>query len=624
MLTSIATVSVSGTLDEKLSAIAEAGFGGVEIFESDLLGFDGTAGDVGRLIHDLGLVCTCYQPFRDFEGLPDALRSRALDRAEAKFDVMEALGANLMLVCSSVHGEASGDRSRIVEDFRLLGERAARRGLRIGYEALAWGRHVHDHRQAWDIVRQVDHPAVGLILDSFHSLARKIPVSSLAEIAAEKIFLLQIADAPEMPMDYLYWSRHFRCFPAQGDFPVADYVAAAAKTGYAGPLSLEIFNDRFREWSARRVANDGWRSLKLLQDQAGLTAPLPPRIRIQGIDFVEFAVDAAQSPQLESMFRKLGFVHAGMHRTKDVSLWHQGAISFVINRDSAGWAKAHWQTHGASICAIALRVDNAEDALARAAALNFETFRQRVAAGELEIPWIRGVGGALTYFTESDSGGRHWTHDFNPAASDPEVLQPRADAAPLGLRQIDHLSQTMRVEEFLSWQLYYLALFELHKGPPVELSDTRGLVHSQAFESPGGEFRVTLNGTHANQTLAARFIEGEMGAGVQHIALQCADILSAARQAAANELPVLPVPPNYYADLRARFGLEAEEIANLQSADLFYDRDAAGDYHQFYSRAFERRFFFEIVERRGYTGYGSNNAGIRLAAQARYKYSRVD
>jgi 4-hydroxyphenylpyruvate dioxygenase len=295
MLTSIATVSISGTLDQKLAAIAEAGFAGVEIFENDLLGFDGTALEVGQMIRDHGLVCTCYQPFRDFEGLPTALRDRALERAEAKFDVMEALGANLLLVCSSVHGEALGDTSRIVDDFRLLGERAVRRGFRVGYEALAWGRHVNDHRQAWDIVRQVDHPSIGLVLDSFHSLSRRIPIGSIASIAPEKIFLMQIADAPDMPMDYLYWSRHFRCFPSQGDLPVAEFVAAAANTGYAGPLSLEIFNDRFREWSARRVANDGWRSLQLLQDQARIAAPLPPRVQIQGIDFIEFAVDGQEA-----------------------------------------------------------------------------------------------------------------------------------------------------------------------------------------------------------------------------------------------------------------------------------------------------------------------------------------
>jgi 4-hydroxyphenylpyruvate dioxygenase len=156
------------------------------------------------------------------------------------------LGAPLLLVCSSVHPEALGEPERAVDDFQLLAERAAGRGLRIGYEALAWGRFVNDHRQAWDIVRRVDHPAMGLILDSFHSLARKIPVASLADIAPEKIFLMQVADAPEMLVDYLYWSRHFRCFPSQGDLSVAEYVKAAVRQGYDGPLSLEIFNDRSR------------------------------------------------------------------------------------------------------------------------------------------------------------------------------------------------------------------------------------------------------------------------------------------------------------------------------------------------------------------------------------------
>ena len=338
MIPSIATVSISGTLDRKLTAIAEAGFSGVEIFESDLLGFDGTAREVGRMIRDLGLVCTCYQPFRDFEGLPPALRARAFERAEAKFDVMEAIGANLLLVCSSVHREALGDSGRIVDDFRLLGERAAPRGLRVGYEALAWGRHINDHRQAWDIVRRVDHPAIGLILDSFHSLSRKIPVASIADIAPEKIFLMQIADAPEMTMDYLFWSRHFRCFPSQGDLPVTDYVAAAAKAGYSGPLSLEIFNDRFREWSASQIAADGFRSLASVAGPGANLRPLPPRVPVGGVDFIEFAARAEEAPALTTLLSGMGFALVGEHRSKDVSLWRNGGVNIVINRDPVGWA----------------------------------------------------------------------------------------------------------------------------------------------------------------------------------------------------------------------------------------------------------------------------------------------
>jgi 4-hydroxyphenylpyruvate dioxygenase len=619
MMNSIATVSLSGTLDRKLAAIAEAGYDGVEIFENDLLGFDGTAKDVGRMIRDLGLVCTCYQPFRDYEGLPPELRSRALDRAEAKFDVMDALGATLILVCSSVHREASGDTARIVDDFRLLGERAARRSFRVGYEALAWGKHVFDHRQAWEIVRQVDHSAIGLILDSFHSLARKIPIASIADISPDKIFLMQIADAPEMPVDYLYWSRHFRCFPSQGDFPVAEYVTAAGHRGYAGPLSLEIFNDRFREWSASQIAVDGFRSLLMLKDEAKISAALPPRATILGVDFVEFAVHVDEAAALATMLTGLGFAHVGEHRSKDVSLWRQGDVHLVINRDATGWANAHWQVHGASVCALALRVASAKAALARAAALNVETFEQRVAEGELAIPWIRGVGGALTYFTEPETDNRHWTHDFLQVES-----SIGKTSTSLGLTKFDHLSQAMRVEEFLSWQLHYTSLFDVVKAPPIEISDTLGLVQSQAIESADHNFRVTLNGSSANQTLAARFVQGIMGAGVQHIALQTNDIFAAARQAAANGLPILPVPPNYYDDLKARFGLPYQLLLQLREANILYDRDGTAEYFQFYSRAFEKRFFFEIVERRGYLGYGAANSAVRLAAQARYKPTRLD
>ncbi|HKJ61026.1 MAG TPA: sugar phosphate isomerase/epimerase, partial [Hyphomicrobiales bacterium] len=196
MKTSIATVSISGDLKEKLTAIAAAGFDGVEIFENDFLAFDGTPAEVGRMIRDHRLEITLFQPFRDFEGMPEPQRSRAFDRAERKFDLMQELGTDLMLVCSNVSTNSLGGIDRAAADFRELGERAARRGLRVGYEALAWGRHINDHRDAWEIVRRADHPNIGLILDSFHTLARKIDVTSIRAVPGEKIFIVQLADAP--------------------------------------------------------------------------------------------------------------------------------------------------------------------------------------------------------------------------------------------------------------------------------------------------------------------------------------------------------------------------------------------------------------------------------------------
>ena len=129
MQTAIATVSLSGTLNEKLEAIANAQFRGVEMFENDLLTFNGTPAEVRRMIGDLGLRTITFQPFRDFEGLPEPQRTKVFARAERKFDVMQELGCDLLLVCSNVSPDAVGGIDRTAADFRELGDRAAKRGL---------------------------------------------------------------------------------------------------------------------------------------------------------------------------------------------------------------------------------------------------------------------------------------------------------------------------------------------------------------------------------------------------------------------------------------------------------------------------------------------------------------
>src|SRR5215831_13926844 len=188
MLRSIATVSLGGTLMEKLNAIAAAGFDGIEIFENDLLYFDGSPADVRRIVADLGLRVLLFQPFRDFEAAPRARMPKNFDRAEAKFDVMEQLGADLMLVCSNTAPDAIDDDAVAAEDLRALGERAARRGFRVGYEALAWGRRVNRFGHAWKIVQAADHAAVGLVVDTFHTFALEDDDAPIAQIPGDRIF----------------------------------------------------------------------------------------------------------------------------------------------------------------------------------------------------------------------------------------------------------------------------------------------------------------------------------------------------------------------------------------------------------------------------------------------------
>lgn len=262
MQRSIATVSLSGTLPEKLEAIAAAGFDGVEIFENDLLYYAGSPREIRQRCADLGLAITLFQPFRDFEGCRRDRLARNLDRAERKFDLMQELGTDLVLVCSNVASDSLGERQILVDDLRLLAERAGARGLRIGYEALAWGRHVNTWEQVWDIVREADHASLGMILDSFHTLSLKGDPRGIAQVPGEKIFFVQMADAPILAMDVLEWSRHFRCFPGQGEFDLPGFLAPILSTGYRGPLSLEIFNDGFRAAPPRANAADGLRDRK--------------------------------------------------------------------------------------------------------------------------------------------------------------------------------------------------------------------------------------------------------------------------------------------------------------------------------------------------------------------------
>ncbi len=617
MKLSIATVSLSGDLAEKLAAVAAAGFEGVEIFESDLLSFNGTPAEVRRMVADLGLDIIAFQPFRDFECMPPASRERIFSRAERKFDLMAELGTDLLLVCSNVSPQSLGGIHRAAEDFHALGERAAGHGMRVGFEALAWGRHISDYRDAWEVVRRADHPAIGLVLDTFHIFARKTDLTPIGAIPQDRVFLVQLADAPMLEMNALSWSRHFRNFPGQGELPLLDFMAVLQATTYDGPLSLEIFNDQFRAGSARGVAVDGQRSLLFLLDElrirngtgSSLRAALPPRPAVTGTAFIEFAIAESDAPSFEALLRGLGFARAGVHKSKAVTRWSQGAINFVVNTEKDGFAHAFNITHGTSVCAIGLAVEDAAATLRRAQSLRDKPFHQAVGPGELDIPAVRGLGGSLIYFIDHKSElGRVWDIDFEPTG------EPGTGA---GLVVIDHISQSMHYEEMLSWVLFYTSLLALQKTPEQDVLDPGGLVKSQVVQSSNGALRIVLNASQSERTQSSRFLAEAFGSGVQHIALATADLLSTVARLSENGIELLPIPDNYYEDLESKTDLAPERIHQLRTHNILYDSDGAGEYLQAYTRSFDGGFFFEIVERRGYVGFGAANATIRLAAQTR-------
>jgi len=613
MLRSIATVSLGGTLMEKLNAIAAAGFDGVEIFENDLLYFDGSPRDVKQIAADLGLSILLFQPFRDFEAAPRARMAKNFDRAELKFDVMEQLGADLMLVCSNTAPDAIDDDAMAAEDLRALGERAARRGLRIGYEALAWGRNVGTFARAWKLVQAADHPALGLVVDSFHTFAIEDDDAPIAGIPGDRIFFAQLADAPLMRLDPLSWSRHFRCFPGQGAFPVTRFTKHLLASGYRGPISLEIFNDEFRSAPPRPTAIDAMRSLLLMEEELAASEPTsrlraaPAAPVCHGVEFIEFAVDAATRPRLTEMFGAMGFAHVATHRSKDVTLHRQGDVNLVLNAEKDAFAHSYFLLHGASVCALAFRLSDARGAAERALHYKAQIFRGRVGPNELVIPAVRGLVESLIYLV--DQGDTIYDVDF--------VAEPASAAAGCGLSRIDHVSQVMPRGKLDGTVLFYKSVFGFEAEPAHELVDPYGLIQSRVLESRDRGIRLPLNTSASPRTATARSLAAYGGGGVHHIAMATGDIFATMAALRARNVPLLDIPEAYYDGLPAQHDLSADLIDAMRANGILYDRSGSGEFFHAYTRSFDGRFFFEFVERRGdYDGFGAVNASVRLAAQA--------
>lgn len=593
MRKSIATVCLSGTLEEKLTAIAAAGFDGVEIFENDLLASPLSPERVRDRAAELGLTLDLFQPFRDFEAVPGELLARNLRRAEKKFAVMERLGADLMLVCSSVSPAALGDDALAAEQLRLLAERAAAHGIRIAYEALAWGRQVNTYDHAWRIVRQAGHPALGICLDSFHILSRGSDPKGIEEIPGEKIFFLQLADAPLMAMDVLQWSRHYRCFPGQGGLDVAGLLGHVLRAGYDGPLSLEVFNDVFRQGDTARTAVDALRSLIALEEAADRT-DLPAPVVPTGFAFAELTADGGDLPAL---LTGLGFARTGRHHSKPVELWEQGAARIVLN-SGLDAATGHPEP---ALAAIGLETPDPAASAGRARALLAPVLPRHRAVADAPLDAVAAPDSTELFFCRTEHPDHpSWTGDFTP----------RADAAaPAGITHIDHVALTQPRHHFDEASLFYRAVLGLRPQESLELADPYGLLRSRAVSNADGSVRLALN------VAQIRPDSGPSGSLWQHIALHSPDIVATARRLRELGAPLLPIPGNYYDDLEARHELDPGLHRTLRELGLLYDQDDSGGFLHLYT-ATVGRVFFEVVQRiDGYQGYGAANAPVRLAAQ---------
>ncbi|MCT9819852.1 TIM barrel protein [Microbacterium sp. W1N] len=607
----ISTVCLSGTLEDKLHAAAEAGFAGVELLEYDLLMSSWSPSKVASEASDLGLAVEVYQPFH-VETVPTEAFARHVHRAERKLDLLGELGARVLVCCSTKTAEGVDDDERAADQLHALAERAHARGIRLAYEAVPWGR-VRTHDEAWRVVERVGHLALGLCLDSFHVLSRENRAAAIEGIPVDKVFHVQLADAPRPGIDVLEWSLHHRLFPGQGSLEVGGFVGRLRAGGYDGPIALEVFNDVYQQEDPRHTATDAMRSIRVLAeavsrgDAPAARTPtprdLPSAPALAGLAFVELAVDEVSGPLVARSLRALGFAQTGQHRSKPVQLWEQADARVLLNFGP----ERSVSPATASISAMGVASADPAGSLRRAESLLASRLARPRGPRELDLASVATPGGVALFFCEPDAE-QTWETDFE---RDEEVLAP-----PPLVREIDHVAMTEVIDHFDQSTLFFRTVLGLVDGTSQDITAPFGLVRTWSARDRDERVRVVLNTTPLRRGDWAPAVSSP-----QCIAFSTDDAVACARALRDRGAPILRIPDNYYDDLEARLDLSAEFVATLREHSILYHRDAEGVFLHLFTEMVGARIFFEIVQRiDGYDGYGDpRSIPLRMAAHRRQR-----
>ncbi|MBO0880370.1 MAG: sugar phosphate isomerase/epimerase and 4-hydroxyphenylpyruvate domain-containing protein [Mycobacterium sp.] len=590
--TTIATCSLGGTLEDKLAAAATAGFEGIELCEPDLVASALAPEQVRARCADLGLSIDAYQPFRDFDSI-DAVRFSAnLRRAEAKFDILTALGAKTLLVVSAVSPDAVRDDGQLIEQLRTLADRAAVRGMKVAYEALGWGRYVNTWNHSWAIVGQADHPALGLCLDSFHILARTPDPVGIEDIDPGKLFLLQLADAPPlMTTDALDSSRHYRLFPGEGAFDLRAFLTQLLNAGYTGPLSVEVFNDVFRQADPNRIAVDARRSLLVLAESVSTTeTPDPITITppaLGGYGFVEIAAGISTgAAELSATLTALGFTQT-RHYDKSTDCWEQGSARLRVNHEHP--------SEVTSIVGFACESSDPEALTHRAERL----YESTIHAACPQPRAITAPDGTVVYFSPPGSAQTHTGHVVG----------------------IDHIGFTETNDRFDASCLFYRSVLDMSVDAEGESVTPFGVVRHRAVADQSHRVRLAFTVPRVPH----KWYQSKT-ADTQYIAFRTHDIIGAVRAARAAGTPFLTIPDNYYADLETRIALPAETLTTYRELGILYsaaNSDGTDAYLEAATELLDGHLYLSLVERvTDSSGYGWSEAATRTVAHERSHANR--
>src|ERR1700751_5961836 len=281
-----------------------------------------------------------------------------------------------------------------------------------------------------------------------------------------------------------------------------------------------------------------------------------------GFEFVEYTGPDPQA--LGALFERMGLVAAAPHRSKNVTLYNQGDVNFILNAELESFAQAFARLHGPSVCAIPFRVPDAAQAYERAIGRGAKPVHGKVGPMELNIPAIEGIGGSLIYLVDRYGERTIYDVDFNPLITD------RAPAG-VGLTAIDHLTHNVHRGRMKEWAEFYERLFNFREIRYFDIEGQLTGLKSKAMTSPCGRIRIPINEGADDKSQIAEYLEAYPGEGIQHIALAASDIHAAGEALRARAVSFMSVPDTYYDAVDARLPGHGEDLARLRKDAILID-----------------------------------------------------
>src|SRR6185436_8660080 len=336
-------------------------------------------------------------------------------------------------------------------------------------------------------------------------------------------------------------------------------------------------------------------------DPKSLEADAVNPMGTDGFEFVEYT--APDPEALGRLFESMGFVRLAKHRSKDVSLYRQGDVNFIVNGEAESFAQGFARVHGPSVCAIAFRVKNAAFAYKRALSLGAWGVEGKVGPMELNIPAIKGIGDSLIYLVDRyGSRGSIYDVDF-------EFL-PGVEANPPGvcLTGIDHLTHNVHRGRMAEWAEYYERLFNFREIRYFDIEGKLTGLKSKAMTSPCGKIRIPINESSDDRSQIQEYLDQYHGEGIQHIALHTRDIYATVDRLREKGVELLDTPDTYYELLEKRLPGHGEPVDELRKRKILLDGAPGGGLLlQIFTKAMIGPIFFEIIQRKGDEGFGEGN-----------------